>query len=91
MKIEFDLNKSRKNAAERDLPFDRVAEFDWRTALIYPDERFRYSELRYADLGFVGKRLHFICYTPTPEGVRVISFRKANNREVKHYDKTYHQ
>ncbi len=91
MKIEFDENKSRRNADERDLPFDKVVEFDWQTALVYPDERFLYPELRYAALGFVGMRLHFLCYTPITEGVRVISFRKANRREIIHYEETYHQ
>jgi uncharacterized protein len=88
VKIEFDENKSRKNAIERDLPFDKVAEFDWETALIFSDERFLYPELRFAAFGFIGSRLHFLCYTPTEEGVRVISFRKANQREVKHYEET---
>jgi uncharacterized protein len=87
VKIEFDPIKSQKNADERGLPFGRVAEFEWATALIYPDERFLYSELRYAALGFIGVRLHFLCYAPTSEGVRVISFRKANQREVNHYEK----
>ena len=91
MKIEYDPNKSRRNAEERNLPFDKVVEFDWHTALIYTDERFQYSELRYAALGFVGMRLHFLCYTPMADVFRVISFRKANQREVKHYEKTHNQ
>ena len=88
MKIEFDPIKSQKNADERGLPFDWVAEIDWETALIFQDERFIYPEQRFAALGFIGRRLHFLCYTPTEEGVRVISFRKANQREVKHYEET---
>ena len=91
MKIEFDPVKSQKNAVERDLPYEMVSGFAWETALIYPDERFLYPELRYAALGFMGMRLHFLCYTPITEGVRVISFRKANGRELKHYEETYHQ
>jgi uncharacterized protein len=91
VKIEFDPNKSRKNAEERGLPFELVADFQWETAMINPDERFLYSELRYAALGFVRTRLHFLCYTPTDEGVRVISFRKANQREVKIYEETHNQ
>ena len=31
-------------------------------------------------------RLHFVCFTETEKGIRVISFRKANKREVKRYE-----
>ena len=88
MKIEFDPIKSQRNADDRGLPFDLAIDFNWETALINPDERFLYSELRFAAFGFIGSRLHFLCYTPTEEGVRVISFRKANQREVEHYEET---
>ena len=33
MKIDFDPEKSKKNNHDRGLPFERVAEFDWETAL----------------------------------------------------------
>ena len=32
-------------------------------------------------------RLHVLCFTEIPDGIRVISFRKANAREVKRYAK----
>ena len=31
-------------------------------------------------------RLHVLCFTPIDGGIRVISFRKANDREVRKYD-----
>jgi len=34
----------------------------------------------------LGKRLHIVCFTETKDGIRIISFRKANNREVKRYE-----
>ncbi len=91
MKIEFDLIKSRKNAEERDLPFDLVVEFLWDTATTIEDKRIVYPEPRFVSTGYVGRRLHVVCYTPINGGVRVISFRKANNREIKRYvEKTTH-
>ena len=33
----------------------------------------------------IGDRLHVVVFTPVNGGVRVISFRKANKREVKAY------
>ena len=48
--------------------------------------RHPYPEPRYQALGYMGERLHMLVFTPQAEGIRVISFRKANQREVKHYE-----
>ncbi len=85
MDISFDPSKSERNARERGLPFDRVYEFDFDTAVIWPDLRFDYPELRFTATGLIGERVHVVCYTPTTEGIRIISFRKANDREVGRY------
>lgn len=87
MKIEFDPNKSKINERNRALPFEKAADFDWETALYAEDERKLYQEQRFVAIGYVGKRLHVICFTPIEGGVRIISFRKANSREVKRYEK----
>ena len=87
MKIEFDPEKSNKNNRERGLPFDLTAEFDWETALYVEDVRHVYPERRFVALGYLDERLHVICFTPIKGGIRVISFRKANLREAKRYEK----
>ena len=87
MKIEFDPAKSEKNARERGLPFELVERFDWETSQTHEDTRFAYPELRRVTFGFIGKKLHVICHTPIKGGIRVISFRKANTREVRSYEK----
>lgn len=87
MKIEFDPAKSEKNARLRGLPFQLVEEFDWETAIFWEDVRFRYAETRFIALGFIGGRLHVVCFTPVADAARVISFRKANAREVRRYEK----
>ncbi len=38
-------------------------------------------------LGRVRQRLHSLVFVETADGIRVISFRKANQREVKRYEK----
>ncbi len=86
MKIEYDNNKSEKNVKERDLSFDEATFFDWETAIYEEDTRKPYPETRIVGLGFLRERLHVICFTETQEGVRIISFRKANKREVKRYE-----
>ena len=86
MKIEFDLDKSSKNERERSLPFHRAADFDWETANYAEDIRQAYSERRFVAIGYLEERLHVLCFTPIVGGVRIISFRKANLREVKRYE-----
>ena len=88
MKIEFDVEKSKKNNNDRGLPFESVDEFDWESAIYSEDVRYAYPERRYVTMGCLGDRLHVLCFTPISGGVRVISFRKANLREVRRYEKT---
>lgn len=86
MKIEFDPSKSDRNAADRGLPFSMVAELDWSSAQAVEDTRKPYPERRFVVVGFIGQRLHVVCFTPISGGIRVISFRKANDREVRRYE-----
>lgn len=86
MKMDFDPAKNDRNIRERGLPFERVADFDFDTAVIYPDTRRDYSEVRYVALGMLDARLHVLVFSEIAGGIRVISFRKGNDREVKHYE-----
>lgn len=88
MHIEFDPAKNERNILERGLSFDRVSDFDFDTASIWQDTRKPYPEARYVALGLLDSRLHVLCFTPAAGGIRVISFRKANTREVKDYELT---
>jgi uncharacterized DUF497 family protein len=88
MQVTFDTNKNSGNISERGLSFDRAADFDFETALIGSDGRHDYGEVRYVALGFLDGRLHVLCFTETDNGIRVISFRKANSREVRRYAST---
>jgi len=86
MIIEFDKIKNQRNIDERGLPFNMVSNVDWSTALVTVDGRFNYGETRYIALGLITNRLYVIVFTETLIGIRVISFRKANKREVKRYE-----
>ncbi|MEI8031417.1 MAG: BrnT family toxin, partial [Comamonadaceae bacterium] len=77
------------NIRERGLSFERASDFDFESAIVKQDKREPYPEVRYVAVGFLDARLHVLCFTPTDDGIRVISFRKANSREVKHYEQTY--
>ena len=86
MKFEFDPAKSKMNASSRGLTFELAETFEWGTAIFSQDSRTDYGETRIVALGFLEQRLHVICFTPIDSGVRIISFRKANKREVRYYE-----
>lgn len=85
MKIEYDPRKNERNIRERGLSFDRAAEFDFETATLWTEER--KGETRRVALGYLERRLHLLCYLPRAGGIRVISFRRANEREARRYGK----
>ena len=85
MKIDYDPDKNQRNINERGLPFDMVARFEFETAVVWVDDRFDYGETRYCALGYIGDRIFHLTFTYREDTVRVISLRKANNREVRRY------
>lgn len=86
MEITFDPIKNASNIELRGLSFERVADFEFETALFSPDQRREYGEARIRALGWLNKRLHALVFVETHHGVRVVSFRKANKREVNIYE-----
>ncbi len=87
MQITFDPEKNERNIHERGLSFELATEFEFEAAYIRADLRREYGETRYVALGRLRGRLHVLCFMETADGIRVISLRKANNREVKRYAK----
>ena len=49
------------------------------------DDRFPYGEERFVTFGYVGGRLYVAVYTVRDESLRMISVRKANEREQARY------
>jgi uncharacterized DUF497 family protein len=87
MAITFDPAKNARNIAERGLSFERVADFEWATAVVIEDRRHDYGEPRLRVMARLDGRLHAAVVTPRGEDLRVISFRRANRREVQLYEK----
>jgi hypothetical protein len=88
VEITFDPAKNARNIRDRGLSFERAIDFEFTTAALAIDARREYGEVRYVAVGYLDNRLHVMCFTETPSGIRVISFRKANSREIKRYEKT---
>jgi hypothetical protein len=87
MRLEYDLAKSEKNIRVRGLSFSRTVDFEFETADFISDDRKDYGEPRWIAVGYLGTRLHALCFTPKEGGIRVISFRKVNRREAQRYGK----
>lgn len=82
----FDPVKNERNVRERGIAFSLVeAGFNFRSALVATDDRRNYGEVREVALGFIGERLHVLVFTMRGDTCHVISLRKANSREVRHY------
>ncbi len=55
------------------------------TTYTFEDDRFDYGEQRFATLGLLAGVLVSIIHTETEDEIRVISFRKATQREARLY------
>ena len=81
MDIEFDPDKRNKTLAERGLDFARAAEVFAGRHFTAQDQREDYSEPRYIAAGTLDGRMVVMVWTPRGEARRIISMRKANERE----------
>ena len=86
MRLTFDLAKNERNISARELSFGRVADLEWDTAVSTEDTRKDYGETRLRVLAYLGRRLHVAVITMRGDAVHVISFRKANRKEVRWYE-----
>lgn len=81
MEIEFDPSKRQMTLEDRGLDTadaGRVFEGDH---LIIEDDRLDYGEPRYITIGFLDERMVALVWAPRGEAIRIISMRKANDRE----------
>ena len=62
-----------------------AGDLDWKAALVWVDERFEYREARMIALAPKTEILYYVAYVDRGDVRRIISLRRANRREVKHY------
>jgi uncharacterized DUF497 family protein len=83
--IEFDPAKRQRTFAERGLDMaDAGAVFEGDTLTVQDDRR-DYAEPRFITIGRLGGRMVVVAWTPRGRGYRIISMRKANEREQAAY------
>jgi len=87
VKVDFDPAKRDITLKERGLDFADAALVLAGAVVTLGDERFDYPERRFQTFGHLNGRLTMVVWTPVPGGIRVISMRKANEREQARYDR----
>ncbi len=87
MKFEWDQDKSDACYTQRGFDFAYVLQaFLDPNRIIRQDTRWDYGEDRYQLFARIGGRVFFVVYTSRGTTIRIISARKANNREVTEYE-----
>ena len=86
MKFNFDSNKDAINLAKHQLSLADAAKLDWMAALIWVDSRRDYGEIRQIGLVPINQRFYVLVFVDKKTERRIISLRKANNREYERYE-----
>jgi len=85
MRITFDEAKDALNNRKHGVSLSEAEKLEWDDALIWQDTRRDYGEARMVALCAIGERLYCVVYVDRNDARRVISLRKANNKEKKLY------
>ena len=86
MKVEFDAAKRAGTLEQRGLDMARAGEVFEGATLTIEDDRMDYGETRYITIGFLDERMVVLVWTPRGDVHRIISMRKANDREKAIYE-----
>lgn len=82
MRITFDSVKRERTLAERGLDFVRAVEVFEGVCVTCDDNRQEYGEQRRVPVGYLDERLVVLVWTQRGSVRRIISMRKANEREI---------
>lgn len=85
MLIEFDSAKDIANQKKHGISLSVANELNWEAALVWVDDRYEYNETRMIALAPKTNILYYVAFIDRGEALRIISVRRANRREVKHY------
>jgi hypothetical protein len=80
---DWDAAKAAANLTKHGVAFETVARFRWDTAFEVEDARYDYGERRWRVIGEIDGRLHVLVYADRGEALRLISLRKADEREAR--------
>ena len=89
MQIEFDPAKDASNQEKHGLSLALAEQLDWDASLVWIDNRYEYGELRMIALAPDTGILYYVAFVDRGDARRIISLRRANRREVKHYVQSF--
>jgi uncharacterized DUF497 family protein len=78
----FDLEKDASNQRKHGLSLADAGRLDWDAMRIQVDTRRDYREERLVGHGMLDNRLHCVVFTLRDGAIRIISLRRARNREI---------
>ena len=87
MQFSCDPNKSRANYFKHGIVLEFAQYLDWTKKVVWQDVRYNYNEVRMSGLVPSEGKVYAVVYVLRAEFTRMISLRKANKREAKHYEK----
>ena len=87
MKFEWDKKKNQSNYEKHGLSFEDVELIFESKTISFKDDREDYGEERFITLGELKNRVVVVVHTQRDFVTRIISMRKANEREKKIYFK----
>ena len=86
MNLSYDQAKRDKTLTERGLDFADMSKVFEGKHFTLEDDRLDYGETRFITIGHLDTRMVVCVWTPREDGIRVISMRKANEREQAKYE-----
>jgi len=87
MEYEWDDDKNQSNLQKHGLDFQDAELIFSGKVITFIDDRYDYGEKRFITLGELENRIVVVVHTQRAFTVRIISMRKANEREKKIYFK----
>lgn len=89
MQTEYDPIKDAANQQKHGISLSLAAQIEWQDVLCFVDDRADYGEVREIGYAVIAQRLHVVVFVQRGDTMRIISLRKANKREVKHYEQAF--
>jgi uncharacterized DUF497 family protein len=86
MDVTFDPAKDTANFAKHGVSLADAASIMWDRAVTWPDQRQDYGEPRMIALAPIGQRLHCVVFVDRDKTRRIVSLRRANQREFDWYE-----
>ncbi len=85
MKTEWNPSKNEANKATHGLDFASFEGFDAEPTIV-EDDRHDYGETRFRAFGRVDGEARCLVYTLRGETMRIISYRRAHEKEMRRYE-----